>query len=171
MADTAGASQEFVTIKHSKQSEALVQKHYKAMIRERSMNKPRRYGPKLAERDLLAMSIFCNNVLIQAHVLRRDSLFENKNARRNLNTILLKTPKLIETMVFMTTVPGRRFWLNQTIQVIKFSQFMTQGLWQKDSSLLQLPHFTNKEAAHCKRGPGATMPRARALQSFKHGSK
>jgi len=66
--------------------------------------------------------------------------------------MLLKFPKLLEVMVFMTTVAGRRWWLNQTIHIIKFSQYLTQGLFKDDSSLLQLPHFTQREAGHCKKG-------------------
>ena len=35
---------------------------------------------------------------------------------------------------------------------IKFGQYVAQGMWLKDSELLQLPHFTSVEATHAAKG-------------------
>ena len=69
--------------------------------------------------------------------------------------MLRETPKLIESLMFMTTVVGKRFWLSCTMNIIKFSQFLTQGLWLQDHPMLQLPHFTRREASQVFRGKKA----------------
>merc|ERR1712032_955141 len=37
---------------------------------------------------------------------------------------------------------------------IEFGQYLTQAIWVKDSTLLQLPHFTNVEVKHAQKGKG-----------------
>lgn len=54
---------------------------------------------------------------------------------QNLDTMLIKTPDLIEAMIELAC---SRRWLQTTIYVIEFSQHVIQGLWLKDSSLLQV---------------------------------
>lgn len=49
--------------------------------------------------------------------------------------MLIKTPDLIEAMIELAC---SRRWLQSTIFVIEFSQHVLQGLWLKDSSLLQV---------------------------------
>ena len=41
-------------------------------------------------------------------------------------------------------------WLNPALAAMEMSQMVTQGLWERDSVLLQLPHFTRELAARCK---------------------
>ena len=41
-------------------------------------------------------------------------------------------------------------WLNPALAAMEMSQMVTQGLWERDSVLLQLPHFTKELAARCK---------------------
>lgn len=41
-------------------------------------------------------------------------------------------------------------WLNPALAAMEMSQMVTQGLWERDSVLLQLPHFTKDLAAACK---------------------
>ena len=41
-------------------------------------------------------------------------------------------------------------WLNPALAAMELSQMTTQGLWERDSVLLQLPHFTKELAARCK---------------------
>lgn len=49
--------------------------------------------------------------------------------------MLIKTPELIEAMIELAC---SRRWMQTTIFVIEFSQHVVQGLWLKDSSLLQV---------------------------------
>jgi len=144
------SSQEFGQLHYSSEDTKEAHRHFKKMKDERKMIKPRYI--KNAAKDEKSMTFYTNNVMLHAYLLHMKI---PRNAQKNVNTMLLKFPKLLEVMVFMTTVAGRRWWLNQTINVIHFSQYLTQGLWRDDSSFLQLPHFTSKEAAHCKRGKKA----------------
>jgi hypothetical protein len=41
-------------------------------------------------------------------------------------------------------------WLNPALAAMEMSQMVTQGLWERDSVLQQLPHFTKELAARCK---------------------
>ena len=41
-------------------------------------------------------------------------------------------------------------WLNPALAAMEMSQMVAQGLWERDSVLLQLPHFTKELAARCK---------------------
>ncbi len=54
---------------------------------------------------------------------------------QNLDTMLIKTPDLIEAMIELAC---SRRWLQSTLYVIEFSQHIVQGLWLKDSSLRQV---------------------------------
>ena len=54
---------------------------------------------------------------------------------QNLDTMLIKTPDLIEAMIELAC---SRRWLQSTIYVIDFSQKIVQGLWLTDSSLQQV---------------------------------
>merc|ERR1712238_524957 len=40
------------------------------------------------------------------------------------------------------------------LNCIEFGQYVTQAMWVKDSSLLQLPHFTGEEVKHAQKGKG-----------------
>jgi pre-mRNA-splicing helicase BRR2 len=41
-------------------------------------------------------------------------------------------------------------WLNPALAAMEMSQMVTQGLWDRDSPLLQLPHMTQELAGRCK---------------------
>lgn len=41
-------------------------------------------------------------------------------------------------------------WLNPALAAMEMSQMVTQGMWDRDSLLLQLPHFTRDLANKCK---------------------
>lgn len=41
-------------------------------------------------------------------------------------------------------------WLNPALAAMEMSQMVTQGMWDRDSLLLQLPHMTKELAAKCK---------------------
>ena len=40
---------------------------------------------------------------------------------------------------------------------MEVSRMLTQRMWQRDSMLLQLPHFTKELARKCKENPGKSI--------------
>lgn len=156
--EALGGSQEFVkTLKYSSKDLKMLVRAFKSMKREHLMANPRRYTEKVGSKGGLGSTLFGNNVLLHMYLTRRE--ITSTNALSNLHAMLIKMPRLIDSMIFITTVIGNRFWLHQTIQIIKFSQFLTQALWHRDSSLLQLPHFTMREVSICARGKKRTQAR------------
>lgn len=89
------------------------------------------------------------NVLLHAHLTRKKL---SVSLRGDLNRILKIVFQLTDGMFEICTMKS---WLQTSINVIEFQQFLTQGLWTKDSSLLQLPNFTDNEVRHCMSGKGA----------------
>lgn len=41
-------------------------------------------------------------------------------------------------------------WLNPALAAMEMSQMVVQGMWERDSLLMQLPHFTKDLAARSK---------------------
>ena len=41
-------------------------------------------------------------------------------------------------------------WLNPALAAMEMSQMVVQGMWDRDSLLMQLPHFTKELASQCK---------------------
>jgi len=150
--EALGGSQEYMKLRYTDTDVEILSRSFKRMTGARKMAKPRHYkGKIIGAGGGLGTTLFGNNVLLHLHVLQEK--IPTLNLQNNLDVMLLKMPKLVETMVFMTTFCARRFWLPQTMQIIKFSQFLTQGLWIDDKEgFLQLPHFTKKEASHAKKG-------------------
>lgn len=91
------------------------------------------------------------NVLTHAHLCRKVSGLSAK-LRDDLNFMLQNSSSLIDAMI---TVCQHQDALQTAINCIEFGQFVTQAMWTKDSSLLQLPHFTKAEAEHCSKGKNA----------------
>ena len=56
--------------------------------------------------------------------------------------MLYQAAELIEGMI---EIAYQRKWLDTTFAAIQFSQCVTQGLWYKNSPLLQLPHITEND--------------------------
>jgi translocation protein SEC63 len=77
------------------------------------------------------------NLLMHAHLMRMtDEL--NPVLIKDLNTMLVRTPELIEGLV---EISHQRKWLEVSIAAIKFAQCVVQGLWSTSDSLEQLPYF------------------------------
>jgi translocation protein SEC63 len=88
------------------------------------------------------------NVLLHAHLLRKtDELSET--AKEDLNMMLRHSNSLVEAMI---TVCTHQEWMQTAMNCIQFGQYITQAMWIKDSSLLQLPYFTEEEVSHCSKG-------------------
>jgi len=88
------------------------------------------------------------NVLMHAHLLRQTDKLSPK-AKDDLAYMLRNSNGLIEAMI---TVCQHEDQLQTAVNCINFGQFVTQALWTRDSSLLQLPHFTDEEVKHCEKG-------------------
>ncbi|KAL3148608.1 hypothetical protein ABBQ38_014036 [Trebouxia sp. C0009 RCD-2024] len=83
------------------------------------------------------------NALLQAH-------FQRTNLSGDLATdqakVLTTTVRLLQAAVDVITSSS---WLNPAITAMELSQMVVQAMWQTDSVLLQLPHFTRDLAKKC----------------------
>jgi translocation protein SEC63 len=92
-----------------------------------SMQKPKYNHPILIK----------GNVLMHAHLLRQtDELSEE--FQEDLQFMLSKANALIDAMI---AVCQHQEALKTALNCIQFGQFVTQACWNKDSTLMQLPHF------------------------------
>ncbi|CAM9712379.1 unnamed protein product [Pylaiella littoralis] len=107
-----------------------VAKLYRELYRESALMPKPKYDHPVIQKG--AVQVF-------AHLAQKPM---SADLKKNLDTMLIKTPDLIEAMIELAC---SRRWLQSTIFVIEFSQHVLQGLWLKDSSLLQLPHIGDEE--------------------------
>ncbi|KAI5074534.1 hypothetical protein GOP47_0010495 [Adiantum capillus-veneris] len=91
------------------------------------------------------------NVLLQAHFSRH--VVTNVLAL-DQREVLLDASRLLQAMVDVISSNG---WLNPALAAMEMSQMVTQGLWENDSVLLQLPHFTKELAKKCQENPGKSI--------------
>jgi len=91
------------------------------------------------------------NVLMHAHLLRETDKITTPSLKEDLKYMLRRSTSLIDAMI---SVCKHQDTLQTAINCIEFGQYMTQAMWVKDSSLLQLPHFTQEEVKHCNKGKG-----------------
>jgi pre-mRNA-splicing helicase BRR2 len=83
------------------------------------------------------------NALLQAH-------FSRQNLSGNLvvdqEEVVSIASRLIHAMVDVISSNG---WLSLVLITMELSQMATQGMWDRDSILLQIPHFTKDLAKKC----------------------
>lgn len=84
--------------------------------------------------------IIKGNVLIHSHLKRMHSEMSPKMAK-DLYANMSRVFPLIDAMQELAT---SKRWLGAVINIIEFSQYMTQAVWFKDSALYQLPHFNSE---------------------------
>jgi len=108
-------------------------------LRQGLMHKPRFEHP----------IVLTGNALVHAHVHRLELSVE---LSPNLRKILMNSPALTDAMMELSQ---SQQWLQTSINIVEFSQFLIQALWLKDHSLAQLPHFGVREIQHCVKGKGA----------------
>jgi translocation protein SEC63 len=88
------------------------------------------------------------NVLLHTHLSRQtDSSDLSPAYKEDLHFMLSKTNALIDAMI---SVCQHQEALKTALNCIQFGQNMTQACWNKDSELMQLPHFDEKLAAKNK---------------------
>ncbi|KAL4189933.1 hypothetical protein AMTRI_Chr08g209540 [Amborella trichopoda] len=76
------------------------------------------------------------------------------NLAADQREVLLSANRLLQVMVDVISTDG---WLVLTLSAMELSQMVTQGIWDKDTALLQLPHFTRALAKKCKENPGKSI--------------
>jgi len=88
------------------------------------------------------------NVLLHAYLLRKMELL-SEELKEDLRYMLRLSNSLLDAMI---SVCQHQDSLQTAMNCIEFGQYLTQAMWVKDSSLLQLPHFTAEEIKHIEKG-------------------
>ena len=88
-------------------------------------------------------------VLLQSHFSRRTL---QSDLKADLNIVLMDSVKLIQALVDTISSQG---WLKPALAAMELSQMVVQGLWDKDSPLMQIPHFTSEILERCKKSKTA----------------
>ncbi|XP_026402952.1 DExH-box ATP-dependent RNA helicase DExH12-like [Papaver somniferum] len=91
------------------------------------------------------------NALLQAHFARHTVV---GNLASDQREVLLSASRLLQAMVDVISSNG---WLDLALLTMEVSQMVTQGMWERDSMLLQLPHFTKELAKRCQENPGKSI--------------
>ncbi|PIA32601.1 hypothetical protein AQUCO_04400058v1 [Aquilegia coerulea] len=91
------------------------------------------------------------NALLQAHFSRHTVKEDLASDQRE---VLLLASRLLIAMIDVASTSG---WLSLTLLTIEVRQMATQGMWERDSLLLQLPHFTKELAKRCQENPGKNI--------------
>lgn len=84
------------------------------------------------------------NLLLQAHLSRMQLSAELQS---DTEDILSKAIRLIQACVDVLSSNG---WLTPALAAMELAQMVTQALWNKDSYLKQLPHFTADIVKRCQ---------------------
>ena len=82
------------------------------------------------------------NALLQAHFAR--ARLPARDLDGDLRGLLPDSARLLQAMVDVISSNG---WLNPALAAMELAQCVAQGLWESDSPLMQLPHFTRERAA------------------------
>ncbi|CAE6072104.1 unnamed protein product [Arabidopsis arenosa] len=91
------------------------------------------------------------NTLLQAHFSRHNI---DGNLAIDQRDVLLSATRLLQAMVDVISSNG---WLNIALLAMEVSQMVTQGMWERHSMLLQLPHLTKDLARRCQENPGKNI--------------
>ncbi|KAL3845926.1 hypothetical protein ACJIZ3_003329 [Penstemon smallii] len=102
-------------------------------------------NPKFTDPHLKA------NALLQAHFSRQ---VIGGNLASDQQEVLINASRLLQAMVDVISSNG---WLSLALLAMEVSQMVTQGMWERDSVLLQLPHFTKELARRCQENPGNSI--------------
>ena len=105
------------------------------------MQKPKHSLPAIVKGD----------VLLHAHLLRKFDEIKSPQLQDDLKRMLRLSTSLNDAMI---SVCQHQDHLQTAMHCIEYGQYLTQAMWVKDSSLLQLPHFTEEEVKHAEKGKG-----------------
>ena len=83
------------------------------------------------------------NLLLQAHLSR---MALSAELQSDTEEILSKSIRLIQACVDVLSSNG---WLSPAMAAMELAQMVTQAVWNKDSYLKQLPHFTSDLIKRC----------------------
>ena len=67
--------------------------------------------------------------------------------QQDTESVIVKAVRLTQACVDVLSSNG---WLSPAIASMELSQMMTQAMWNKDSYLKQLPHFSSETIQRCK---------------------
>ena len=107
----------------------------------KTMSKALTYG--LAEGSLFNDPNVKANVLLQAHFSRKGL---NTDLRSDQKLVLKTSVRLIQSIVDVISSNG---WLKPALSAMELSQMVVQGVWNKDSVLKQIPHFSDEVIKRC----------------------
>ena len=85
------------------------------------------------------------NILLQSHLSRID--FKSAELQQDTDDAVGKAVRLTQACVDVLSSNG---WLSPAIAAMELSQMITQAMWNKESYLKQLPHFTSEIIERCK---------------------
>ncbi|KAK4751540.1 hypothetical protein SAY87_005022 [Trapa incisa] len=91
------------------------------------------------------------NALLQAHFSRQHV---GGNLALDQKEAVILAIRLLHAVVDVVATSG---WLTPALLAMEACQMVTQGMWEKDSMLLQLPHFTKELAKKCQENPGKSI--------------
>jgi len=92
------------------------------------------------------------NILLQAHFSRVNL---TAAAKSDQETILPIAIRLLQAMVDVISSSG---WLSPALATMELTQMVTQGLWNTDSPLMQLPYIDKDLAKHCEKNKIEGVP-------------
>mmetsp|Transcript_35927 Transcript_35927/g.58074 ORF Transcript_35927/g.58074 Transcript_35927/m.58074 type:complete len:2158 (+) Transcript_35927:72-6545(+) len=84
------------------------------------------------------------NILLQAHFSRTPLAID---LSQDQTQVLLDSIRLLQAVVDVISSSG---WLSPALAAMELSQMVVQGLWDRDSVMMQLPHFTKEIVDRCK---------------------
>jgi pre-mRNA-splicing helicase BRR2 len=84
------------------------------------------------------------NILLQAHFSR---ISLSAVVADDVAQVLPDASRLLQAMVDVISSSG---WLSPALACMELSQMVTQGCWNTDPPLLQLPHFTREICQQCQ---------------------
>ena len=91
------------------------------------------------------------NLLIQQHFARKVLPVD---LALDLKVILGPYIKLLQAIVDVISSQG---WLKPALAAMELSQMVVQGMWDKDSVLLQIPHFNQDIVSYCNNHPSGAI--------------
>ncbi|PRQ41579.1 putative RNA helicase [Rosa chinensis] len=103
--------------------------------------------------------------LLQAHFARHHVA---GNLSLDQREVLLSASRLLHAMVDVASTNG---WLNLSLLAMEVSQVVTQRMWDRDSMLLQLPHFTRELAKRSEEFPGKNIERVSDLVDMEYDER